>query len=143
MGLVGANAWEKLRCYLSYLESSRRMREWSSGNEAPVLDIYPRDAPTGDETVLELASALSDELEKFIESFTRKPKPGKSGNDWKLRKSLQNSQDSISKPKQRKYWIGLAFQQEDFNKPAKTLSGGWIMGSICPTIGNGTRPSYA
>ena len=109
----------KLRCYLSYLESSEDegMVEWE---RAPVLGIYPREAPTGDETVLELATPISDELRNSLKVL-RENQNLKVRNDWKLRKSLQNSKDSISKPKQRKYWLALPFSRRTSTSPQRPL----------------------
>ena len=66
MGLVGANGAGKttlLSILLGELQEDEGMVEWERGTR---IGYLPQEsAPTGDETVLELATAISDELAKF------------------------------------------------------------------------------
>ena len=99
LGLVGPNGAGKSTLFSIIL-----------GEEAPdsgkillergvTLGYLPQEsAPAGDETVLELATAhMADAL------------------GWE------------AEPKAKRILRGLAFRESDFERPAKTLSGGWIM----------------
>ena len=99
LGLVGPNGAGKSTLFSIIL-----------GEEAPdsgkillergiTLGYLPQEsAPVGDETVLEMATAhMADAL------------------GWE------------AEPKAKRILRGLAFRESDFNRPAKALSGGWVM----------------
>jgi ATP-binding cassette subfamily F protein 3 len=86
-------------------------------------------AATGDETVLELACAITPEHGRLMRILSDGAASGKTDTD--------EYHDALGKyaelggyqnePKAKSLLKGLAFRDSDFNRPAKTMSGGWIM----------------
>ena len=127
MGLVGANGAGKttlLSILLGELQEDEGMVEWERGTR---IGYLPQEsAPTGDETVLELATAISDELRYSLKVLRENQNP-ESQERLEAQEKFAELEGFNLEAKAKKILVGLAFQQEDFNKPAKTLSGGWIM----------------
>ena len=127
MGLVGANGAGKttlLSILLGELQEDEGMVEWERGTR---IGYLPQEsAPTGDETVLELATAISDELKHSLKVLRENQDP-ESQERLEAQEKFAENEGFNLEAKAKKILAGLAFQQEDFQKPAKTLSGGWIM----------------
>ena len=127
MGLVGANGAGKttlLSILLGELQEDEGMVEWERGTR---IGYLPQEsAPTGDETVLELATSISDELRNSLKVL-RENQNLESQERLEAQEKFAELEGFNLEAKAKKILVGLAFQQEDFNKPAKTLSGGWIM----------------
>ena len=127
MGLVGPNGAGKttlLSILLGESESDDGRIEWERGTR---IGYLPQEsAPTGEETVLELATAVSSELKEALATLRAQPDP-----DSPERAEAQErfaELDGFSlEAKAKKVLSGLAFRQDDFLQPARTLSGGWIM----------------
>src|SRR5204862_6712194 len=108
-------------------------------------------AAAGDETVLELALAVSPELvhaQKVIKDYEHTPSPGYGAtSDHEHPPSVSygvaSETDDVAyhnalhvfdehggwelEPKAKRVLAGLAFRETDFDRPARALSGGWIM----------------
>lgn len=127
MGLVGANGTGKttlLSILLGDLQEDEGMVEWERGTR---IGYLPQEsAPTGDETVLELATAISDELKVSLKVLRENQDP-ESQERLEAQEKFAELEGFNLEAKAKKILAGLAFQQEDFTKPAHTLSGGWIM----------------
>ncbi|HUR46181.1 MAG TPA: ABC-F family ATP-binding cassette domain-containing protein [Candidatus Saccharimonadales bacterium] len=86
-------------------------------------------APAGDETVLELATAITPEIEKLqklIKAWEREhPTDADHQGDVYARYDELGGYGLDSKAK--KLLAGLGFREKDFNRPAKEMSGGWVM----------------
>jgi ATP-binding cassette, subfamily F, member 3 len=86
-------------------------------------------AASGDETVLELACAITPEHGKLMRILSEGAASGQT--------DTEEYHDALGKyaelggyqnePKAKSLLKGLAFRESDFNRPAKTMSGGWIM----------------
>src|SRR6201996_4232106 len=86
-------------------------------------------AATGDETVLELACSITPEHGKLMRILAEGAASGKT--------DTEEYHDALGRyaelggyqnePKAKSILKGLAFRDSDFNRPAKTMSGGWIM----------------
>ena len=83
------------------------------------------ECPAGDETVLELTTAISGDLEKVIQTL-RTSTDDSPERAHALERFAELDGYNLE-ARAKKILVGLAFQQSDFDKPAKTLSGGWIM----------------
>src|SRR4051794_25270601 len=99
VGLVGPNGAGKSTLFSLILgEASPDDGKVSLEKSASVGFLPQENAPVGDETVLKLACGDYDEH-----------------NDWDI------------EPKAKRILHGLAFRESDFDRPARTLSGGWVM----------------
>jgi ATP-binding cassette subfamily F protein 3 len=94
------------------------------------LGYLPQEtAATGDETVLELACAITEEHGKLMRILSDGAKSGAT--------ETEEYHDALGKyaelggyqlePKAKRILSGLAFRESDFNRPAREMSGGWIM----------------
>jgi len=127
MGLVGANGAGKTTLFsilLGDMQEDEGKIEWERGTR---IGYLPQEsAPTGDETVLELATSISDELRNSLKVL-RENQNLESQERLEAQEKFAELEGFNLEAKAKKILVGLAFQQEDFDKPAKTLSGGWIM----------------
>src|SRR3954454_6531962 len=99
IGLVGPNGAGKSTLFSLILDEASPDEGKVSIEKSATLGFLPQEnAPVGDETVLKLACGDYDEH-----------------NDWDI------------EPKAKRILHGLAFRESDFERPAKTLSGGWVM----------------
>ncbi|HAZ65856.1 MAG TPA: ABC transporter ATP-binding protein [Opitutae bacterium] len=105
LGLVGANGAGKstlFRIILGTEEPDTGSAEWERGSD---FGFLPQEsAPVGDETIIEIATAGS--------AF-------QAGDPYDIDWSME--------PRAKKVLAGLGFRESDFDLPAKTFSGGWVM----------------
>ncbi len=127
LGLVGPNGAGKTTLFsilLGESESDEGKAEWERGTR---IGYLPQEsAPTGEETVLELATSVTEELKTVLKTLRESPDP----EDPKRLEALEQFAESDGftlEAKAKKILSGLAFHLDDFDKPARTLSGGWIM----------------
>ncbi len=86
-------------------------------------------APAGDETVLELACAISPEMAKAQRAIKRHELAG-THDDEEYHDALGTFAELGGyqlEPKAKQILHGLAFREADFDREARTMSGGWIM----------------
>ncbi|MDQ6859896.1 MAG: ABC-F family ATP-binding cassette domain-containing protein [Verrucomicrobiota bacterium] len=99
IGLVGPNGAGKSTLFSFILNEASPDEGKVSIEKSATLGFLPQEsAPAGDETVLQLACGKYDEH-----------------SDWDI------------EPKAKRILHGLAFRESDFDRPVKTLSGGWVM----------------
>jgi len=127
MGLVGANGAGKTTLFsilLGEVEEDEGKIEWERGTR---IGYLPQEsAPTGEETVLELATAITEELAQALKVLRDHPHPD-SPERLEAQEAFAEHEGFNLEAKAKKILSGLAFHQDDFHKPAHTLSGGWIM----------------
>lgn len=117
VGLVGPNGAGKSTLFSLILGEASPDEGKVSVEKSATIGFLPQEhAPAGDETVLELAcgkvahaSASQSNDEHKIEAHPD------DHTDWEL------------EPKAKRILSGLAFREADFDRRAKTLSGGWVM----------------
>ena len=86
-------------------------------------------APAGDETVLELATAITPEiadLQKKIKAYDS-AHPEEIEHHDNIHARFDELGGYRIEPKAKKLLAGLAFREKDFNRPLRELSGGWVM----------------
>jgi ATP-binding cassette subfamily F protein 3 len=94
------------------------------------LGYLPQEtASSGDETVLELATAITPEHATLKKILSEGERTGQT--DTEEYHDAQGRYAELGayqlEPKAKRILSGLAFRESDFNRPAKTMSGGWIM----------------
>ena len=130
IGLVGPNGAGK-----STLFNLALGYDWPDEGEVTIernatIGHLPQEtAPAGDETVLELAIAITPE----VAELQRRLKSFEAGHDIESHDyhEVQARYDELGgyhlEPKAKTILRGLAFRERDFDRPAKAMSGGWVM----------------
>src|SRR3954462_14177575 len=126
VGLVGPNGAGKSTLFSLILGEASPDEGKVSTEKSATIGFLPQEhAPAGDETVLELASAISPELVKAQRIL--KSTPEDSAEHHEALHSFDEHGGWQLEPKAKRILSGLAFRESDFERPAKTLSGGWVM----------------
>ena len=130
LGLVGANGAGKSTLFNIILgRESPDAGSVSLERKASIGFLPQETAPAGDETVLELATAITPE----VAELQRRIRAFEAGHDTESEDfhDVQASYDAIGgyrlAPKAMTILRGLAFRDRDFHRPARAMSGGWIM----------------
>ena len=130
IGLVGPNGAGK-----STLFNLALGYDWPDEGEVTIergstIGHLPQEtAPAGDETVIELAIAITPE----VAELQRRLKAFEAGHDEESDDyhEVQARYDELGgyhlEPKAKTILRGLAFRESDFDRPAKAMSGGWVM----------------
>ncbi len=119
VGLVGPNGAGKSTLFSLILGEASPDDGKVSIERAATIGFLPQEnAPAGEETVLELACGK-----------VTQPSGLQAGGDGKLEAcaNLDEHLDWEVEPKAKRILAGLAFRETDFERAAKTLSGGWVM----------------
>src|SRR5213595_145550 len=144
IGLVGPNGAGKSTLFALLLDDVSPDKGTIAIEKNATIGFLPQEtAAAGDETVLELALAVSPELvhaQKVIkqQESSNPPSPGYGvASDHEVEVDDANYQNALHvfdehggwelEPKAKRVLAGLAFRETDFDRPARALSGGWIM----------------
>lgn len=86
-------------------------------------------APVGDETVLEIACGTSPELAALRKTIGAHERAGATDDETYLEAAGRYADlgGFEVEPRAKRILAGLSFREEDHARPARTLSGGWIM----------------
>ena len=87
-------------------------------------------APVGEKTVLELATAVSDEvveLQRKIHAWEHEHPDAPEEYDHEIHSRFDELGGYQLEPKAKRILSGLSFRNSDFNRPLKEMSGGWVM----------------
>ena len=127
VGLVGPNGTGKTTLFSIILGESEPDSGKIELERGTRIGFLPQEsAPTGEETVTELAASISPELEDIFKTLREVPDPDATERLEALEKFAELDGHNLE-AKAKRVLAGLAFRPEDFDKPAHTLSGGWIM----------------
>ncbi|MFN2475979.1 MAG: ABC-F family ATP-binding cassette domain-containing protein [Chthoniobacterales bacterium] len=126
VGLVGPNGAGKSTLFSLILGEASPDEGKVSLERAATIGFLPQEnAPAGDETVLQLACAVSPALVKVQRILQSTPE------DSPEHHEALHTFDELGgwqlEPKAKRILSGLAFRESDFDRAAKTLSGGWVM----------------
>lgn len=129
-GLVGPNGAGKSTLFSLILGQDTPDDGTVSRDKRTKLGFLPQEsAPVGEETVLEVATAVSDEIVGLRAKLAAAESSGDlNSNEFA---EAQSRFDELGgyhlEPKAKRILKGLAFRDEDFERPMKELSGGWVM----------------
>lgn len=127
LGLVGPNGAGKTTLFsiiLEALESDSGTVEFERGTR---IGYLPQEsAPAGEETVVELAASVTPEIAGLYTTFRTHSDPEDPARLIATERFIELDGYQLE-ARAKSILSGLAFRDSDFNKPARTLSGGWIM----------------
>ena len=130
IGLVGPNGAGKSTLFnLALGYDTPDTGEVVLERNATVGHLPQETAPAGEETVLELATAITPE----VVELQRRMRRFDAGHDTDSHDfhDVQARFDELGgyqlEPKAKTILRGLAFRERDFDRPAKAMSGGWVM----------------
>src|SRR3954467_5001320 len=130
LGLVGPNGAGKSTLFALLLGEVPPDKGTSADEKNATIGFLPQEtAAAGDETVLELALAVSPELvhaQKVIKEYEQEQEVEDAAYHNALHVFDEHGGWELE-PKAKRVLAGLAFRESDFDRPARALSGGWIM----------------
>ena len=135
IGLVGPNGAGKSTLFSLILGETSPDRGQITVEKSATIGFLPQEtAAAGNETVLELALAVSPELmhaQKIIKQHESAvagiADPGADAAYHRALHVFDEHGGWQLEPKAKRVLAGLAFHESDFDRPARALSGGWIM----------------
>jgi ATP-binding cassette, subfamily F, member 3 len=136
IGLVGPNGAGKSTLFSLLLGDTSPDTGTIAIEKNATIGFLPQEtAAAGDETVLELALAVSPELvqaQKVIKHHEseHEREQERKADDAAYHRALHVFDEHGGwelEPKAKRVLTGLAFREADFDRPARALSGGWIM----------------
>ncbi|MEA3210788.1 MAG: ATP-binding cassette, subfamily er 3 [Chthoniobacter sp.] len=126
VGLVGPNGAGKTTLFSLILgEATPDAGKVALERSAKIGFLPQESAAAGDETVLELACAVSPELAQA--QRTMKTTPDDSEEHHEALAVFDELGGWQLEPKAKRILAGLAFRESDFDREARKLSGGWVM----------------
>src|SRR4051812_8002781 len=130
IGLVGANGAGKTTLFSIILGEASPDEGRVNFERGLVVGFLPQEsAPVGDETVLGLATAVSAELANARKTIEHHEKSGEH-DAVEYHDALGHFAEldgHAITAKAKRILAGLAFREADFERPARALSGGWVM----------------
>ncbi len=130
IGLVGPNGAGKSTFFSLLLGESSPDSGTIAFDKSATIGFLPQEtAAAGDETVLELALAISPELTQ-AQRIIHQHESGSGDDEAAYHDALHIFEEHGGwqlEPKAKRVLSGLAFRDTDFARPARAMSGGWIM----------------
>lgn len=130
IGLVGANGAGKSTLFSILLQQESPDSGTVNFEKNVSVGHLPQEsAPVADETVLELATAVTPELavlRKQILAYDS-AHPDELEHHDNIHARFDELGGYQLEPKAKRILAGLSFREKDFNRPAREMSGGWIM----------------
>jgi ATP-binding cassette subfamily F protein 3 len=129
IGLVGPNGAGKSTLFGLILGEESADEGTITFQRGISVGFLPQEsAPAGEETVLELAMAISDEMRRAMQILKRGEDHEHPSDEYH---DAQAKFDDLGgyqiEAKAKNILAGLSFRQKDFNRPAREMSGGWVM----------------
>ena len=126
VGLIGANGAGKSTLFSLILKEASPDEGTVALERNITIGFLPQEsAPSGDETVLELATNVSPAMEE-VRRHLREHSEEDPLHHEAIARFAELDGHSLE-VKAKRILSGLAFREGDIGKPARTLSGGWIM----------------
>src|SRR5438309_5851480 len=132
IGLVGPNGAGKSTLFALLLGEVSPDNGTIAIEKNATIGFLPQEtAAAGDETVLELALAVSPQLvhaQKIIKHYEHDQEHEHEDADYHRALHVFDEHGGWElEPKAKRVLAGLAFRETDFDRPARALSGGWVM----------------
>jgi ATP-binding cassette subfamily F protein 3 len=130
VALVGANGSGKSTLFSIILKQQESDDGSCVFDSRCTIGYLPQEsAPVGEETVIELATAITSEHAHWRRILTECEAANETNSEryHEAQEHYANLGGYSLDPQAKKILSGLAFRESDFNRVAKTLSGGWIM----------------
>ena len=130
VGLVGPNGAGKSTLFKLILQEESPDEGSVTFQRNITVGFLPQEsAPAGDETVLELAIAITPEMEK-LQKLIKGWDSGhvdETANHDEIHARFDELGGYLLESKAKKILSGLSFREKDFDRPAREMSGGWVM----------------
>jgi ATP-binding cassette subfamily F protein 3 len=130
VGLVGPNGAGKTTLFSLILQTESPDEGKVNFERNITVGFLPQEsAPAGDETVLELATAITPEiakLQKQIKAWDT-DHPGEIDHHDDIHARFDELGGYQLESKAKQILAGLSFRETDYNRPAREMSGGWVM----------------
>jgi ATP-binding cassette subfamily F protein 3 len=127
IGLIGPNGAGKSTLFSLILGESAPDDGTVSLQRGRTVGFLPQEsAPSGGETVLQLATSISPAMVAAYASMREFPDHDSAEYHDASAVFLEHDGHSLE-AKAKRILAGLAFRESDFHAPARTMSGGWIM----------------
>ncbi len=127
IGLIGANGAGKSTLFSLILKDASPDSGTIALERNVKLGFLPQEnATSGDETILELACSISSEMER-AQALLRDHPSEDDPMHHEGQALFAENEGHFLEIKAKKILSGLAFRETDFNRKARTMSGGWIM----------------
>jgi ATP-binding cassette subfamily F protein 3 len=130
IGLVGPNGAGKSTLFSLILKTEEPDTGTINFQRGTTLGYLPQESmPPGDETVLDLATSITPEfveVRKRIRAWDADHPPDADHHD-NLHARFDELGGHQLESKAKKVLAGLSFREKDFGRPAREMSGGWVM----------------
>lgn len=130
IGLVGPNGAGKSTFFNLVLGMEQTDKGTINFQRGTVLGYLPQEsAPAGDQTVLELATAISDEM-AALQKQLKQSSSGDGDGSYEHHEAMARFDELGGHrldAKAKSVLKGLSFRDKDFERPAREMSGGWVM----------------
>jgi len=134
IGLVGPNGAGKSTLFSLVLSEEEPDAGEVILERGIVLDHLPQEsAPVGDETVIEIATAITPEftkLRRIIQAWDA-DHPVEALHPEEVHDNVHDRFNELNgyqiEAKAKQILAGLSFREKDFDRPAREMSGGWVM----------------
>src|SRR5258705_10741479 len=134
IGLVGPNGAGKTTLFSIILgEESADEGETTSERGVRIGYLPQENAPVGDETVIELATAITPDFVKLrrILKAWEADHPVQALHPEEIHDDIHDRFNELGgyrlEAKAKQILAGLSFREKDFDRPAREMSGGWVM----------------
>ena len=128
--LVGPNGAGKSTLFSLILKKDEPDEGEVTRDEWTTVGFLPQESePVGNETVIEVATGRAGEMEKLEKTLHELEKAGTV--DIPEYFEAQSKFDALNNPefeaRAKRILVGMGYKQTDFDRPAREMSGGWIM----------------
>jgi ATP-binding cassette subfamily F protein 3 len=130
VALVGPNGAGKSTLFRMILNEDQPDEGTIERDEYSITGYLPQESgePT-DETIIEIAMGITPEMIGILRTMREHEKTGDLGHpDYAQAQDQFNHLNGYqNEPRAKKILAGLGFKAEDFHRPAREYSGGWVM----------------